>query len=72
MSQTDTDDNVLHVAIKLELDGMVLETTLDIVEMLLEAIEYIQEQGASEVDCLAALAMTLEAMLEGEEPLSVH
>ena len=23
-------------------------------------------------DCLAALAMTLEAMLEGEEPLSVH
>ena len=65
-------NNDQHVAIKLELDGMILETTLDIVEMLLEAIDYIQEQGASEVDCLAALAMTLEAMLEGEEPLSVH
>lgn len=68
----DPDDNTLNVEIKLELDGMILDTTLDIVEMLLEAIEYLQEQGASEVDCLAAMAMTIEALLEGEETLSVH
>jgi phosphoribosylpyrophosphate synthetase len=72
MSETDDSDNVLNVSIKLELDGMILDTTLDITEMLLEAIEYLQDQGASEVDCLAALAMTLEAMLEGSEAHSIH
>lgn len=66
------DDSTLSVTINLEVDGIILDTMLDIVEMLLEAIAYLQEQGASEADCLAALAVTLDALLEDTEAHSVH
>ena len=70
--QVSDDDDTLNVSIVLELDGIILDTTLDIMEMLIEAVSYLQEQGASETDCLAALALTLEALLEGHDSHTIH
>lgn len=69
---SEDDDNVVQFSFKLTVSGMEIDAVTTATDLILDLLDEMVEDGLTETDMIAALSMTLQAILDTKQPSTIH